>query len=92
MTLLSWMLLVVGVLSFLYVVFDYRLKHIDKDGRTVEHKRTRRVVLWIAIISIMAQKGADEIRDRGRTKTEGELRRKVDILNTNVGNLGCVHK
>ena len=36
MTWLPYGILVVGLAS---VIFEYRLKYIDKDGRTIDHKR-----------------------------------------------------
>jgi len=84
---MTWLPYAISIVLLLSVVFEYRLKYIDKDGRTIDHKRTRRIVLGIAIFSILAQQGVTGMKDHRRSKADAVLRGKVDTANTNIGNL-----
>jgi len=84
MTWLSYGISIVLLASF---ILEHRLKYIAKDGRTIDHKRTRRIVFGIGIFSILAQQGVTELKDRRRSKADVVLRGKVDIANTNIGKL-----
>jgi hypothetical protein len=64
------------------VVFGYRLAHVDRDRRTKAHKRTRIIVLIIALATIVAQQIVKEVETRMRSKGETALRGKVDALIT----------
>jgi hypothetical protein len=85
--LMTWLSYGFSIVLLASVIFEYRLKHIDKDGRTIAHKRARRIVLAIAILSILAQQGIAGIKDQRKLKDEAVLRGKVDTANTNIGKL-----
>jgi hypothetical protein len=84
---MTWASYGISIILFASVIMEYRLKYIDKDGRTIDHKRTRRLVLGIAILSIFAQQGVTEIKDRTRSKATAVLRGKIDTANTNIAKL-----
>lgn len=83
-----WLSHGIAAIVLLSVIFEYKLKYIDKDGRTVDHKRTRLIVLCIAILSILIQQVMATLEDSKRANAEAEFRNKVDIANTNIAKLG----
>jgi len=84
---MTWLYYGISFVLLVSVIFEYRLKYIAKDGRTIEHKRTRRIVFGIAILSILAQQCVTGIKDHRKSKADALLRGKVDTATTNIEKL-----
>jgi hypothetical protein len=71
---------VAQLLPLLLIIWEYRLKYVDKDGRTIEHKRARKIVLFLAICICVLGFGSALLDDANKAKEK----RKLAQSNTNL--------
>lgn len=84
---MTWPSYVVSVFLLIAVISEYCLAHIAHDRRTRAHKRARRIVLTVALLSIAGQHVIGEVEDRRRSEGEAELRSDVRKLLTHQSEL-----
>lgn len=54
MNLFPWLFLILAAFPLTQLILDYRVKYVVNDGRTTKHKSTRKLLLAIALASVIA--------------------------------------
>lgn len=57
--------------------YNHKLKYVDKDGRTIEHKRTRSIVLRLGLVAGLVTLVASIVDDVYKAKTQYDLRQAL---------------
>jgi ABC-type transport system involved in cytochrome bd biosynthesis fused ATPase/permease subunit len=82
---------VVLILSIAQIFLDYILKHIFKDARTSEHKKTRTILLCVTLTAFIGSQVVSWInsqqKDQEAKRTITDLRWQITGLKSQITNL-----
>jgi hypothetical protein len=93
---LPWLLACLAIIPIIQLSLDYRVKYVEKDGRTRIHKILRRLIFVFALASLLANPFVgwwnNEQKDRTASEQRKALQNQITTVASNQDNLLSRHK